>query len=154
MSTGLHRDLDIAEIHRAYAFSYANAALRIGATGLGALDVGKIAWQTDDNSFWILINYSPVTWVQLSGSSSAASAKAGVLPAASFAGNPKKATVTFGTPYPDTTYAITLAPVTDGSRTFSPDAETKTVAGFVVNLNVNNLAGFIEVGWHTMASGS
>jgi hypothetical protein len=67
MSTGLHKDLDITEIHRIYAFSYASAVLRTGATGLTVLDVGKVALQTDDLSFWVLTNYSPVTWESITG---------------------------------------------------------------------------------------
>lgn len=65
MSTGLHKDLEIAEIHRAHSLSYANASARTGATGLTADDVGRDAIQTDDNSFWRLTNHSPVTWIQL-----------------------------------------------------------------------------------------
>ena len=150
----LHKTLPAAEIHVSYAFTYANAGLRTGATGLTSADLGKIAWQTDDNSFWMLIGFSPVVWTSITGSAVTQTAKAGLLPAAAFAGNPKKATVTFGTAYPNTNYAITLSPVTDGTKTFTLDAESKTAAGFVVNLNSNNLANFLEVGWHTMALGS
>ena len=45
MSTGLHRDIEIVEIHRTHSLSYANAAARTGATGLTADDVGRDAIQ-------------------------------------------------------------------------------------------------------------
>jgi hypothetical protein len=67
MSTGLHKDLEIGEIHRLQCLEYANATLRGAATGFLATDVGRVAKQTDDNSFWLLTNYSPITWVLISG---------------------------------------------------------------------------------------
>lgn len=63
----LHKNLPSAEIHIIQAFTYANASARIGATGLVAGDVGKVALQTDNMSFWVLTNYSPVTWIDLAG---------------------------------------------------------------------------------------
>jgi hypothetical protein len=59
-----HRTLVGYDNHILSAFSYANAALRTGALGLIAADVGKLAHQTDNNTFWILLNHSPVTWRQ------------------------------------------------------------------------------------------
>jgi hypothetical protein len=79
--------------------------------------------------------------------------KAGVIIPGAFAGNPKKATVTFVTPYATTGYAITLAVVTDGTKQFLPSIESKTVSGFVVNLGSNNVANLVEIGWHTMING-
>jgi len=69
----IHKALAATEIHILYAFSFASAAAREGATGLVAADVGKVAWQTDDNSFWVLTDESPVTWVSLGGSGGFAS---------------------------------------------------------------------------------
>lgn len=66
MSTGLHRDLEITEIHRAYSYSYVDATARTGATGFASADLGKLAWQTDNNTFWALIATTP-TWVELTG---------------------------------------------------------------------------------------
>jgi len=51
-------------IHIAHAFSFANSTARLAAS-VTAADVGKIAQQTDDNSFWILVDNSPVTWSQI-----------------------------------------------------------------------------------------
>jgi hypothetical protein len=49
-------------IHTAVAYSYASAALRTGATGFLAADVGKLAYQTDNDSVWILKDTTP-TWI-------------------------------------------------------------------------------------------
>jgi len=79
--------------------------------------------------------------------------KADSLIPGAFSGNPKKATVTFATPFEDTDYTITFSPITDGTKTFSPAAETKTANGFVINLNSNNVANLIEVGWQAIKAG-
>jgi co-chaperonin GroES (HSP10) len=97
---------------------------------------------TDGNPFVVKV------LTQQSGS------KAGVAIPGDFSGNPKKATVVFATPYLSTNYAITLAPITNGSKTFSPAVENKTASGFVINLHSNNVAGLIEIGWHTLLNGS
>lgn len=51
-------------VHSAVAYTYATAAARIGATGFTTEDVGKLAWQTDDGSLWILTSAAPV-WHQI-----------------------------------------------------------------------------------------
>lgn len=57
-------------IHVPYAYLYANAAARTGATGFIAADVGKLALQSDNNSLWMLTAITP-TWNELqTGSSS------------------------------------------------------------------------------------
>jgi len=52
-------------VHPPYAFSFASASTRAAGTGytLAASDVGKIARQTDDNTLWMLLDDSPITWV-------------------------------------------------------------------------------------------
>jgi hypothetical protein len=54
-----------ANNHQVHAFSYATATTREAATGLVAADVGKLALQQSDNSYWVLQNHSSVTWCQL-----------------------------------------------------------------------------------------
>jgi len=51
-------------IHIIHAFTFADASARVGAIGLVAADVGKVAKQTDDNSYWILIDTTP-TWTDI-----------------------------------------------------------------------------------------
>lgn len=52
-------------IHQVYAFEYADASARNNATGLTSADIGKVARQVDNGSFWILQDDSPLTWKQL-----------------------------------------------------------------------------------------
>ena len=66
-----HSNLSGLDIHTMVAFTYANAAARTGALGLVIGDVGKVAQQTDDGSFWILVSASPVTWAGFGGDSMA-----------------------------------------------------------------------------------
>ena len=87
------------------------------------------------------------------GNAPSQSIKSGKFIPGDFAGNPKKATATFVSAYPDTNYTITALALTDGTKTFSLDTESKTVNGFTVNLNSNNVANLIEVGWHAIAIG-
>jgi hypothetical protein len=79
--------------------------------------------------------------------------KHGILIPFNFTGNPKKATVTFVTPFGTTDYAITISALTDGSKSYGAAPENKTVNGFDINLHSNNLAGLVEVGWQASISG-
>lgn len=55
-----------ASVHVINAFTYADQAARESAV-LSATDVGKAAIQSDDSSFWILTNHSPMTWRAATG---------------------------------------------------------------------------------------
>jgi len=68
-----HDAVTIGDVHIIHQFEYADTAARTGATGLVATDVGKVARQTDTNTFWVLKDESPVTWTQLDGGGGAAS---------------------------------------------------------------------------------
>jgi hypothetical protein len=59
---GFHKNAPLADIHVPYSFSYADQAAREGATGLLAEDEGKFARQLDNDTLFLLINHSPVTW--------------------------------------------------------------------------------------------
>lgn len=72
--------------------------------------------------------------------------KAGTVAGASFAGNPKVFTVTFGTAFPDTNYAVSIAG--EDNRTFT--YQTKLAAGFIINSNAN-LAFTGDVDWTATA---
>jgi len=74
--------------------------------------------------------------------------RAGVVTAGTFAGSPKKATVTFGTAMPSATYSISFSGG-DG-RTFT--YETRTTAGFVINANANQ-ALTADVSWEATITG-
>ena len=74
--------------------------------------------------------------------------KSGTVTAGSFAGNPRKYTVTFTTPYPNTSYSIGITG--SDNRTFI--YESKTVNGFTINTNSNtSLTGNVD--WQTIATG-
>lgn len=51
-------------IHSSIALTYANAAARTGATGFASTDIGKLALQSDNQSYWILVDTTP-TWSAL-----------------------------------------------------------------------------------------
>jgi hypothetical protein len=72
--------------------------------------------------------------------------------AGSFAGNPKKATVTFTNALPDLNYSIT-ATVDSVARNIIPVYENKAVGGFDINLGTNNMAGISQVSWQAIANG-
>jgi hypothetical protein len=76
MTTALHRDLPIGEIHLPYQWAYDNATLRETATGFVATDVGKLARQTDDDSLWMLTEDDPAAWIAVGGGGSGISAEA------------------------------------------------------------------------------
>lgn len=50
-----------SSVHTIVAYVYANAAAREGATGFSAEDVGKVAYQVDQGTYWILSAVTP-TW--------------------------------------------------------------------------------------------
>jgi hypothetical protein len=56
----------VTNVHRPYAYSYADAAARTGATGFVSADLGKFARQLDDDSIWMLTATTP-TWVRIDG---------------------------------------------------------------------------------------
>lgn len=68
MASALHKDLGPAQVHVAYAFEYADSAARTGATGLVVTDNGKFARQLDNNSIWMLADYSGPVWQRIDGS--------------------------------------------------------------------------------------
>jgi hypothetical protein len=114
---------------------------------------GEWLWRSDLGILYRR-NDANTAWDTFSAVPSVSSVKAGqVLPGA-FSGSPKLATVAFGSSFASTSYAITLSALTDGSRSFLPTVQSKTISGFTVNLNANNLAGLLEVGWHCTLSGS
>lgn len=70
----LHRNLTTSDgIHIVHAYEYADATARLAATGFTATDVGKVAYQVDDASFWILTGYGPITWVSITAAGALAS---------------------------------------------------------------------------------
>jgi hypothetical protein len=54
-------------IHIPHQWEYADSTAREAASGFVASDVGKLALQESDYSFWVLSDFSPVTWVAIAG---------------------------------------------------------------------------------------
>lgn len=63
-----HRDFTGEFVHVPHTFEYADATARAAATGFVPDDVGKLALQLDDFSFWVLSDDDPATWVAVGGS--------------------------------------------------------------------------------------
>lgn len=70
MAFVVHRDSVIGENHIIHNFEYADATARAAAS-LASTDVGKVARQQDDGTFWLLLNHSPMTWAQVAQPESA-----------------------------------------------------------------------------------
>jgi hypothetical protein len=62
-----HRDAPAGDIHQIQQWEYADAAARAAASGFVSSDIGKIAYQEDTDSFYILTDDLGPTW-QLIGS--------------------------------------------------------------------------------------
>ena len=52
-----------------YSLIYVDETARLAASGFTSADVGRVAWQQSDNTFWELTDFSPITWVEVSGAS-------------------------------------------------------------------------------------
>jgi hypothetical protein len=63
-----HNSLGLGDIHRLANWEYATAAARKPLPALRADDIGKIAKQTDNNTFWELTAVTPA-WLQIGGGS-------------------------------------------------------------------------------------
>jgi len=50
---------------RLEAWIFSNAVSRAGLVGATIDDVGKIGYQEDDNTYWRLADYAPVSWLRV-----------------------------------------------------------------------------------------
>lgn len=64
MANDFHKNLTGDNNHVIHAFTYADATARTGASGFVSADVGKVAKQTDNNTYWLLTATTP-TWVEI-----------------------------------------------------------------------------------------
>ncbi len=60
----LHKNLTGDNLHKAYAYAYADATARNAASGFVAADIGNLAYQEDTDTLWILTATTP-TWQQV-----------------------------------------------------------------------------------------
>jgi hypothetical protein len=67
MTESRHGRLTTSEgIHITYQWSYADSTARTGASGFEAYQVGKLAYQEDNDTLWMLTATAP-TWVKVGG---------------------------------------------------------------------------------------
>lgn len=104
---------------------------------------------------WIMISNATgaAVWKETTNAASVLSHKAGRVLAASFAGNPKKATVTFATPFADANYSVVITPVINGNAHYSPNIESQLAGSFVIDIGSNTVSQLIHVGWHATKDG-
>ncbi len=110
--------------------------LRVDATGGNLVRIAIGA----DGSYLASDGSNPVWRVFLQS-------KAGRVVAASFTGNPKKATVTFSTAFADANYAVVVTAVTSNGKTFAPNVENQIAGSFDINLGTNNKTDLVQVNW-------
>src|SRR6056297_1084581 len=58
----IHRKLTGEQVHTPITWEYDDATARTSPSGFLSTDIGKIAWQKDDDSFWILKTVAPI-WI-------------------------------------------------------------------------------------------
>lgn len=68
VTSGKHADSTLTNVHMPFAWEYANASARTATGSFASGDVGKLSWQQDDNTVWILTTTTP-TWAQIGSSS-------------------------------------------------------------------------------------
>ena len=100
-------------------------------------------WNLDDYcEGQISVSDQPEICIELQAGTVFRTIKAGTVAHSSFTGAPLTATVVFDTPFPDTTYVVSLSGQDARVFTYS----SKTVNGFIINANSNGaLSG--EVSW-------
>lgn len=60
--TTYHKDLNGPNVHSVIWKEFNDAASRISEAGLSAADIGKLAWQKSDDTFWVLKNHVGPAW--------------------------------------------------------------------------------------------
>lgn len=116
---------------------------------------GSHWFNTTNGSAWVCISNGTGTalWKEVTNSATILATKAGRVLETSFSGSPKKATVTFATPFPSTSYAVTVSAVISGGTTYAPVVESQLAGSFVINLGTSNSAGLVQVNWNAAVDG-
>jgi len=120
--------------------SYATQALSSSYAATASVLLGSVvsASYAATASIATSSSYALTASFALNAGSGGLTTKSGNVANTTFAGNPKKATVSFSTAFPNTNYAITITG--EDSRTWT--IESKAAGSFVINANSNtNLAG-------------
>lgn len=110
---------------------------------------------TVNGTEWVCISNGTgaAVWKNCTAGAGALVQKAGVVLNASFAGNPKKATVTFATPFADANYAVVLTAETTGNIAYIPVVESKVAGSFVIDVTANNIPNLTAINWIATKTG-
>jgi hypothetical protein len=111
---------------------------------------------TTGQTCWVAISVATgaAVWKQLTNVAAGGflAHKAGSVLAVTFAGDPKKATVTFGTAFSNANYSVTLSCVTAGNQ-YAPSVESQIAASFVINMGANSIGSLTQVNWTAVQHG-
>jgi hypothetical protein len=124
-----------------------------GSSFPGSPVAGEWFWRSDTQILYRRNDLNNAWDAIVAGSTSGV--KSGLALKATFPGNPKKATVTFATAYPDTDYSVNHVIHVSGSNNASYIAtiENKTAAGFDISLHTGGINDVIDVEWTTRVIG-
>lgn len=81
--------------------------------------------------------------------------KSGIIPAASFTGSPRSASVAFAANMPTADYVVTLTSESLIAESYLPTLQSgsRAVSGFTVDLNTSTVVGLERVFWHVKLTG-
>lgn len=124
--------------------------------GTAGYVAGSLWINTSNNTTWVAISVGTgaAVWKEITNIAGTLRTKAGKVLAASFAGNPKKATVTFSSAFADADYSVTLTPIiaADGAL-YAPNVESQLAGSFVINMGANNIGSLVSCSWTAVYSG-
>ena len=118
----------------------------------GKLDPKQLAQVGATNGQALVYNTANNKW-QPGSVAGGLGSKAGNVLAAAFSGNTKTAAVTFTTAFANANYAIVLTVNATGHTGFGPGWTDKTVNGFTIDMNSNNICKLVSVDWIAVAYG-
>lgn len=61
----LHSQILPKDNHPIYTWSYSTEAARLADTSFVVSDIGKLAWEVDNNTFWVLLSVTPISWAAI-----------------------------------------------------------------------------------------
>jgi hypothetical protein len=111
---------------------------------------------TSNGTEWVCISNATgaAVWKETTNIAGVLPMKSGSVAAATFAGSPRTATVTFTSPFADANYSVQLTPVTSSKKAFAPFVDGAPVAGsFVICLGTGSITDLVRIDWHATKTG-
>lgn len=111
---------------------------------------------TTNASEWVCISNATgaAVWQNTLATASFLQSKSGRVMMATFAGTPKKATVTFSAAFADANYAVTVTPVITVSGThYAPNVESQVAGSFVINMGTATISSLVQCNWTAVVNG-